>query len=103
MPDVVIDFTQDDRATAKACGEYLAKLGYDVQWDVASPRRLKGRSAVRHEALAAKALVVVWSAGSVRSRPLQRQAEIAAATGRLIATHVKAVPPAGLPSEMRDF
>src|SRR5262245_48076162 len=103
MADILIAYTVEDREAARACGEVLARQGYDVEWESPIPKRLKTRSTIRPQAAAAKAIIVIWSAASVRSRVLQREAEIAAATGRLIATHVKASVPRGLAGDLQGF
>lgn len=103
MFDVLIVYAPDDRVLAKSCAEHLAKQGYRTQW--ASPVAKRGRAGdvVRAELLSAKAVVVVWSTVGARSRQLLREAEVAAATGRLVVVHAKTLPIGAAPADIQGF
>ena len=103
MPDVLILFINEDRAAARTCGEYLTRVGYNVDFANPAPKRLRGNDEIRPDVLTAKAVVAIWSDRAAQSRTLQAEAEAAAAAGRLIGVHVKATPPTRLAADLRGL
>ena len=103
MSDVVIAFAAEDRGAAKSCGEYLARLGFKVDYGTPAARRSRTKAPLRPEIMAARAVVVIWSEATARLRALHQEAEVAAATGRLVGVHVKANPPARLAGDLQSF
>ena len=57
MPDVLILFINEDRAAARTCGEYLTRVGYNVDFANPAPKRLRGNDEIRPDVLTAKAVV----------------------------------------------
>ena len=103
MADVLICFTQDDREVARACGAALADAGYDVQYDAPAAGGSRSRQRVRSEVEEARAVLVIWSQNSIRARQVHDEADIAAATGRLVISKVPGFEHDRLPTDLLGF
>lgn len=88
MADIFISYSRDDRAPVEELAKFLEHEGYTVWWD---PRLLGGesfRSAIDEQLKSARAIIVLWTANSVKSEWVTSEAEYAAEQKRLIPVRV---------------
>lgn len=92
MADVFISYADEDRERARLLAEALQGLGFGVSWD----RQLTGEKdyadIVRRQLHDARAVVMVLSNASVRSRTVRDEASYARDEGRLLPVLFDRVP-----------
>lgn len=88
MTDVFISYARSNRAAAEALAERLSGLGLTVWWDTELVAGEQFRAAIEEQLRAARAIVVLWSPDAVASRFVVDEADVAAATGKLISVLV---------------
>ena len=97
MSDVFISYSKDDDAVAETLERRLHSLAFKIWWD----RRLYAGEDFQGTILAAlnaaKAVIVIWSDASVRSRWVLDEANRAMNVDKLIPTHVPQFDLANLP------
>ncbi len=93
MADIFISYARSDRDRVEQLAEKLKAHGNDVWWD----RNLVGgdefAALIEQELEAAHAVVVVWSATSVKSHWVRDEASFAARAGKLVAISADGTPP----------
>jgi hypothetical protein len=83
-PDVFLSYSREDQATARRFAEALQREGFNVWWDQALSTG-EAYDAVTEAALdAARAVVVLWSGHSVKSRWVRAEATTADRNGVLM-------------------
>ncbi|MEO6248180.1 MAG: TIR domain-containing protein [Sphingomicrobium sp.] len=76
-PDIFISYSREDRTTARHFSECFAKEGFKVWWDAALHSGETFDEVIETELKAARAVVVLWSPRSVRSRWVRAEATLA--------------------------
>lgn len=84
MADVFISYSQIDRAAAEKLANYLSSNGLSVWWDTHLVGGEAFRAKIEEQLAAAKVVIVLWSPNSVASRFVVDEADVAAATGKLV-------------------
>ena len=93
MADVFISYASADRERARAISERLSTLGHSVWWDRTIPPGRIFDDVIQEALDAAKCVVVLWSATSVRSNWVKTEASDAMARNRLVPALIDNVPP----------
>lgn len=103
MVDLFISYARPDRRLAERLSDDLTARGLAVWWD----RELLSGEEFRFTILArlreAKAVLVIWTTRSIRSRWVCEEAEEAAALGKLVATCEDGFDMRELPLGFRSF
>jgi len=86
MADIFISYARPDRETAKQLADSLASRGYQVWWDAELVGSDDFRDVICEELSLAKAVIVIWSENSVRSKFVRDEAGRADSKNKLIAT-----------------
>ena len=97
MADVFISYSQKSPEAAKALAAALHAKGIEVWWD---QRLLAGErfdDAIRDQLLNANAVLVVWTADSIKSNYVRMEAGIAWGFNKLIPLRVADLPPENIP------
>jgi len=97
MADVFISYARADWSVAKALADELLLLGYEVWWDAELIGTDDFRDTIMEKLTAAKAVVVIWSSTSVRSRFVRDEASRALAGKKLVSTMLVELDLAELP------
>ena len=97
MADIFISYAQTDRGIAKQLASSLIARGYQVWWDAELVGSDDFRDVIFDELTLAKAVIVIWSENSVRSRFVRDEAGRADKTNKLIATRVAGFDMESLP------
>ncbi|MEL6317543.1 MAG: toll/interleukin-1 receptor domain-containing protein, partial [Pseudomonadota bacterium] len=93
MADVFISYARADEAFAERLAKRLEALGLSVWWD---RRLLPGDDwelAIEEAIDAAKAVIVIWSQESVRSKPVRAEARRADRRDKLVPIAIETVEP----------
>jgi TIR domain-containing protein len=99
VSDVFISYAREDRQTASTLAALLSRAGYDIFWDRDLLSGSDFEQVIEVELAQAKAVVVLWSATSVRSGWVRDEAADAMARGVLVPVAVAGVdPPLGFRS-----
>lgn len=91
MTDVFLSYAREDQARAEQIATALTAAGYDVFWDATIPPGKTWADVVEAKLLAAKAVVVLWSAASTASRWVREEARLARDRGNLIPVQIETV------------
>ncbi|MGO8951836.1 MAG: toll/interleukin-1 receptor domain-containing protein [Rhodomicrobium sp.] len=86
MADIFISYARPDRETAKQLAQSLAARGYQVWWDADLVGSDDFRDVIFEELSLAKAVIVIWSENSVRSKFVRDEAGRADSKNKLVAT-----------------
>jgi TIR domain len=87
MTDVFISYSKIRRTEAAELARELSDLGYYVWWDTRLLPTGSYGAAIDRELNAAKAVIVIWSPESVRSKWVRSEAEHADQQDKLVNTH----------------
>jgi hypothetical protein len=82
--DVFISYSRDDRETAKRFAGALSHEGFRVWWDAALHSGETFDEVIEEQLRAAKAVVVLWSPRSVKSRWVRAEATLADRRNKLV-------------------
>src|SRR6516225_9156267 len=94
MSDVFISYARSTEGQAKAIGEALRALGYDVWRDDELPAHRAYAEVIEERLRAARAVVVVWSAEAAKSQWVRAEANVAREAGTLVQLRLDAaIPP----------
>ena len=93
MADIFISYAGPDRERARVLADALARLGYSVWSDATIPPGRAVDEAIQEALQAAKCVVVLWSAESVKSDSVKTGAAEGLAHGRLVCALIEAVSP----------
>jgi len=94
MSDIFLSYASADREHARLLADTLAKRGYSVWWDRTIPPGRVFDEVIQEAIQAARCMVVLWSADSVRSNWVKTEAAEGAARGMLVPALVgEAGPP----------
>lgn len=99
MSDVFISYKRDERAECERIAEKLKHLGLDVWFDARLTAGDSFTAEIEREVRRAKAVLVLWSPGSVESRWVRNEADIGMERGVLCAAQIK---PCTVPINFRD-
>lgn len=97
MADVFISYSRDDRAIAHELAFRLQAAGYSVFWDTNLLAGDDYRLVLSREMDAARAVIVIWTRGSVNSRLLRSEAQRAGYADKLLAVKARDLPLDELP------
>lgn len=89
MADIFISYARPERDIAKRLADSLIAKGYQVWWDAELVGSDDFRDVIFEELTLAKAVIVVWSANSVRSKFVRDESGRADHADKLIATCVR--------------
>jgi hypothetical protein len=103
MPDIFISYSQKDRSAAEALARRLAGMGLSVWWDTDLVGGEKFREVIEVQLKAARAVVVLWSSNSVESRFVVDEADMAAATGKLVSVFLSGFKSHQTPIGFRSY
>lgn len=90
MPDIFISYSREDRERARQFASCFTAEGFNVWWDAALHSGQTFDEVIERELKAAKAVVVLWSPRSVRSRWVRAEATIADRRNKLIPVAIEA-------------
>jgi hypothetical protein len=93
MADIFISYASSDRERARQLADSLASRGYKVWWDRTIPPGRVFDEVIQEALHAAKCVIVLWSAQSVRSNWVKTEAAEGASLGRLVPALVERVLP----------
>ena len=92
MADIFISYAREDRRRAGALVEVLTRHGWSVWWDKDLRHGQDFGESIQEQLNAARCVVVLWSASSLRSAHVLEEAEEGRANGRLVPALIEAVP-----------
>ncbi|MEJ0059945.1 MAG: TIR domain-containing protein [Terricaulis sp.] len=84
MADIFISYSSEDRNRVRPLAEALQARGFDIWWDRSLAAGQDYASVIDRELRAAKAVIVVWTAGSAASTFVRDEAGRARDEGRLV-------------------
>jgi hypothetical protein len=93
MAELFVSYASADRDKAKLVAERLMHEGYSVWWDRTIPPGRVFDEVIQEALNAAKCVIVLWSAASVRSNWVKTEAAEAAAHDRLVPAFIERVEP----------
>jgi adenylate cyclase len=94
MSDIFISYARSTESQAKAIGEALRALGYDVWRDDELPAHRAYAEVIEERLRSAKAVVVIWSAEAAKSQWVRAEANVAREAGTLVQLRLDgAIPP----------
>lgn len=82
--DIFISYSREDRAAARHFADCLTGAGFNVWWDAALHSGETFDEVIERELKAARAVVVLWSPRSVRSRWVRAEATLADRHNKLV-------------------
>src|SRR5262245_4963683 len=91
MNEIFLSYTSSDRPLARKVADALESLGMSVWWDREIPLGKNFDSVIEERLKAARCVIVLWSADSVRSRWVRAEASSAAARECLIPVRIDRV------------
>ena len=92
MADIFISYSNPDRAIVEKLSAFLGAQGWSVWWD---QRLISGdefRDEIMSELAAARAVIVIWTENSVKSKWVRAEAGAADRAGKLIPTKTSSLP-----------
>ena len=94
MSDIFISYARSTETSAKQIAEALRRLGYGVWRDDELPAHRAYAEVIQERLVAAKAVVVIWSAEAAKSQWVRAEANVARAAGTLVQLRLDdTVPP----------
>jgi hypothetical protein len=100
MTDVFISYKREERTECQRIADKLKALGLNVWFDARLTAGDSFTTEIEREVRRAKAVLVLWSPGSVQSRWVRNEADIGRERGVLCAAQLKSCD---LPIEFRDI
>ncbi len=97
MADIFISYSKVDRDLTERLAKELEAKGYTVWWDTALVAGQSFRDAIKDELEQARAVIVVWTRGSIKSDWVVSEAERARALRKLVQLRSKDVAPTEIP------
>jgi hypothetical protein len=97
MSSVFISYSRVDRSTAKALASSLTSSGYKIWWDVELVGTDDFTDAIVNALQNARAVIVIWSKASAKSKFVRDEARLALHLGKLVATKVRDFDPIEIP------
>ncbi len=97
MADIFISYSQTDADTARLIAALLSAQGYSVWYDTQLISGDKYREVIMRELDAARAVIVLWTANSVRSQFVEAEAARANADRKLIPLKDRFLPAEQIP------
>lgn len=91
MADIFISYASEDRNRVRPLAEALQSRGFNIWWDRSLAAGQDYASIIERELNAAKAVIVVWTAGSAASTFVRDEAGRARDEGRLVPVMLDAV------------
>ncbi|HEX5690307.1 MAG TPA: toll/interleukin-1 receptor domain-containing protein, partial [Roseiflexaceae bacterium] len=82
--DIFISYSRDDRAKARLVATCLEREGFTVWWDASIHSGESFDMVIERQLAEAKAVVVLWSPSSVKSRWVRAEASSADRLGKLV-------------------
>lgn len=92
MADIFISYASSDRERARQLADSLAHRGYEVWWDRTIPPGRVFDEVIQEALHAAKCVIVLWSAASVRSNWVKTEAAEGMSPERLVPAFIERVP-----------
>jgi hypothetical protein len=93
MADIFISYASVDRERARELADRLAGRGYQVWWDRTIPPGRVFDEVIQEALHAARCIIVLWSAQSVRSNWVKTEAAEGMSVGRLVPVMIERVLP----------
>jgi hypothetical protein len=93
MPDIFISYASPDREIAQTIADALGQRGHSVWWDRTIPPGRVFDEVIQEALNAAKCVIVLWSANSIRSNWVKTEASEALALNRLVPVLIEDVHP----------
>jgi hypothetical protein len=93
LADIFISYASADRERARQLADTLARRGYQVWWDRTIPPGRVFDEVIQEALHAARCIVVLWSAQSVRSNWVKTEAAEGVSLGRLVPALIERVQP----------
>jgi hypothetical protein len=101
MTDVFISYSKDDRAIAETLALQLEAKGLKVWWDTNLVGGETFRDAIQEQLEVATVVTVLWSPSSIKSRYVIDEADVAAASGKLVSILVGGLSAEKMPMGFR--
>jgi hypothetical protein len=93
LADIFISYASADRERARQLADTLTRRGYQVWWDRTIPPGRVFDEVIQEALHAAKCIIVLWSAQSVRSNWVKTEAAEGVSLGRLVPALIERVQP----------
>lgn len=93
MPDIFISYASADRERARQLADQLTARGYSVWWDRTIPPGRVFDEVLQEAIQAARCMIVLWSAESIRSNWVKTEAAEGVARGILVPALIEEVSP----------
>lgn len=93
MADVFISYKREDRAWAEAASARIVESGWSCWWDTSLVAGERFSDVIGRELVAAKAVVVLWSAASLASNWVKAEAQYAFDSDKIVAARIEDVTP----------
>ena len=90
-PDVFVSYARENRAVAAQLAEGLSASGLQVWWDSNLVAGTEFTAVIEAKLLGAAVVIVLWSAGSVRSSYVRDEASRALKQGKLLPLRIEDV------------
>ncbi len=103
MADIFISYARNDRPLAEKLSGDLTARGYQVWWDIELLSGDEFRQIILDELRAAKAVIVIWSENSVKSRFVCDEADEGHRANKLIPVMVEGFDAAQIPLGFRGL
>jgi hypothetical protein len=88
--DIFISYSREDRSAARHFAKCFAEEGFSVWWDATLQAGQTFDEVIERELKSAKAVVVLWSPRSVRSRWVRAEATLADRSNKLVPAIIEA-------------
>ncbi len=93
MPQVFVSYARPDESHAERVSNALESMGYDVWWDNELPAHRDFSEVIEERLKSSQAVVVLWSARSVKSQWVRSEADAARQLGSLVQVSLDATMP----------
>ncbi len=93
MNDIFISYAREDKPQARRLALALEERGWRVWWDAEIPPGETWDEVIERELTAAKAVIVLWSATSVKKRWVKTEASLALDANKLLPVLIDSVLP----------
>lgn len=93
MADVFISYKREDRAWAEAASAKIVEAGWSCWWDTSLVAGERFSDVIGRELVGAKAIVVLFSAASLRSNWVKAEAQYAFDSDKIVAARIEDVMP----------
>jgi hypothetical protein len=103
MADVFLSYLTEQRALTRALAQELEADGISVWWDTSLLPVDNFRDEIDRQLDQAKAVIIIWTSQSIKSRWVRAEADHADRNGKLVNTHTPDLDPRNIPKPFNQF